>query len=208
MHWEVPDWYEFAMPGYCHWAALIWINRGLLTALYPVHFIHPCFILSNVTFQRWSGLIWVQKSNLHSLAHTFAYTCWQQKTSCVTGVPTPIVFPVKRHPSKLMGCNHHHKYSVTRPTARSWVFNSQSMGCKEWQAWGTQFPISLTTPSKDLEENPTNFAVFQNLKNIPSGRPQSGGGTFIRCAFFIQSILLTLSLHRVSGAYQHCHLVK
>lgn len=40
-------------------------------------------------------------------------------------------FPIKQHPSKLMGCNHHHKYSVTHPSARFRVFNSQSMGWKE-----------------------------------------------------------------------------
>lgn len=121
--------------------------------------------LSNVTFnylQRWSGLIRIQKSILHGLCcslllrallHNFMYICWWQKTSCVTVIPTPIVFSMKWHPSKLMGCNHHHKYTVTRPTARSWVFNSQSMGCKEWQARGTQFPISLTTLKWELEEN-------------------------------------------------------
>lgn len=95
--------------------------------------------------------------HLRALLHTFVYTRrWQKNKLRRHRVPTPIVFSMKRHPSKLMGCNHHHKYTVTHPTARSWVFNSQSMGCKERQARGTQFPISLTTPKYELEENQKN----------------------------------------------------
>lgn len=104
---------------------------------------------------------------LEGLLCNFVYTCWrrrqEQKNTAghIAVVPTPFVFSTKWHPSKLMGCNHHHKYTATRPTARSWVFNSQSMGCKEWQAWGTQFPISLTTLSENRERIQKTLPVFR-----------------------------------------------
>lgn len=171
--------------------------------------------ISNVTFnylQRWSGLIQIQKSILHGLCHSlllqallhnFVYTCWWQKTSCAAVVPTPIVFPMKWHLSKLMGCNHHHKYTVTRPTACSWVFNSQSMGCKEWQAWGTQFPISLTTPSENWTRiqklHPKkHFSEFENLICLRNIFGDCTGETFIGCACDRQSILVTLCLRHPS----------
>lgn len=126
--------------------------------------------------------------------HDFVYTCLWQKTSCAAVVPTPIVFSMKWHPSKLMGCNHHHKYTVTRPTARSWVFNSQSMGCKEWQAWGTQFAISLTAPSWELGKNPESLPFFRVWFCLLNIFGDCRGETSIRWACDIQSILLTLCL--------------
>lgn len=114
-------------------------------------------------------------------------TCWKQKTSCVAVVPSRIVFSMRWHPSKLMGCNHHHKYSVKRPTAHSWVFNSQSMGCKEWQAWGTQFPISLTT----LSERCQRIQKIQKSSLFTHHLWGLQRGTSIRSAWDIQSIILT-----------------
>lgn len=116
---------------------------------------------------------------LRALLHNFLYICWWKKTSCAAFVPAPIVFSLKWHPSKLMGCNHHHKYTVTRPTAHSWVFNSQSMGCKEWQACGTQFPISLITPTE----------IWMSIRKVCQNFEISSGllfgdcrGKIIRCA--------------------------
>lgn len=139
------------------------------------------------------GLTGTQKSIVYghcsillSLLHTVMYICW-----CVAVVSTLIVFSMRWHPSKLMGCNHHHKYSVTRPTARSWVFNSQSMGCKEWQEWGTQFPISLTTLSERWQRIQKNFKEFKNLVCLLNTFGDCRGGTSIRSAWDIQSIILT-----------------
>lgn len=93
-----------------------------------------------------------------------------RKTSRTALVGAPIVFALKWHPSKLMGYNHQHKYTVTRPTARSWVFNSQSMGWKEWQAPGTQFPISLTTHAEYWRRIWESLAGFENLFGDCSGK--------------------------------------
>lgn len=122
--------------------------------------------------------------------------------------PTPIVFSMKWHPSKLMGCNHHHKYTVTRPTARFWVFNSQSMGCKEWQAWGTQFPISLTTLSENWKRIQKTFFLFPELQNCVCLLNIFGGlqrrNIYQECTRHS----VNTHWHCVSATHQHCHLVK
>lgn len=162
--------------------------------------------VSDVTFsnlQRKHGLILNPKIPFYvdltavSFPGIFAHVCQRQKTSCAAVVSTPIVFSMKWHPSKLMGCNHHHKYTVTRSTARSWVFNSQSMGCKEWQAWGTQFPISLTAPSENWKRihppPPKKFCLFFRFRFcLLNLFWDCRGETFIRCICDKQSILLTL----------------
>lgn len=125
------------------------------------------------------------------------YTCWWQKTGCDAIIPTPIVFSLKQHPSKLMGCNHHHKYTATCPTARSWVFNSQSMGCKEWQAWGTQFPMSLRSLSENRKTIQKTLPFFREVKKkkITSVYSTSLGTAEVKHLSGmrdIQSILLTV----------------
>ncbi len=144
-----------------------------------------------------------------ALLHNFVYTCWRQKTSCVAFVPTTIVFSMKWHPSKLMGCNHHHKYTVTRPTARSWVFNSQSMGCKEWQAWGTQFPISLTALSENWKriQKLCLFFFFLNLRITPV-RSTSLGTAEEKHSSEVDETHSQYSWHCVSATHHHCHPVK
>lgn len=101
--------------------------------------------------------IFLELSAPGSFPHDFVYTCWWQETTTVPVVPTPISFSAKLHPSKLMGCNHHHRYTATHPTAHSWVFNSQSMGCKERRARGTQFPMSLTAASANCKRIQRSF---------------------------------------------------
>lgn len=126
---------------------------------------------------------------------------WWQKTSYAAIVPTPIIFLIKWHPSKLMGCNHHHKYSVTRPTAHSGVFNPKSMGCKEWQARGAQFSISLTASrrkaGKRIQKVCLRFGILGFCLLNSSVRPQRGE-TFIRRWWDTQSILLTVCFRHPS----------
>lgn len=174
--------------------------------------------VSDVTFsnlQKKHGLILNPKIPFYmdltavSFPEIFAHVCQRQKTSCAAVVSTPIVFSMKWHPSKLMGCNHHHKYTVTRSTARSWVFNSQSMGCKEWQAWGTQFPISLTAPSENWKRihppPPKKFACSSDLDSVCSTSSGIAEEKHLLDAYVTNSQYYWRCF---SGTHPHCHLVK
>lgn len=106
---------------------------------------------------------------------------------------------MKWYPSKLMGCNHHHKYIVTRPTAHSWVFNSQSMGCKDWQV------LHVINYSRLEEETICRIFHKWKISAICSTFFWSAG------ANHLLDVHVTYSQYYwnyVSVIHQHCHLVK
>lgn len=150
-------------------------------------------------------LIWKEKKNQSTLKSTKANLSEILYTHD-GGRKAAFFFPIKQHPSKLMGCNHHHKYSVTHPSARFRVFNSQSMGWKEWQARGTHFCILLTTSSKTLAENPPQkCAGFQTPTLLAL---DLGGSEEVKHLLNIQVAEGQYHRHCVLGTHQHCHLVK
>lgn len=106
------------------------------------------------------------------------------------------------HPSKLMGCNHHHKYTVTHPTARSWLFNSKSMGCKDWQAQGNTISQIISDSELEWEENHKIFPLFRISKYRLGGLQRRN--IFQMCMWHPVDITDAI----FGGTYQHCHLAK
>ena len=115
------------------------------------------------------NFVWIfsELSTSGSFPHNSVYTCLWQETTTSPVVPTPFAFPAKLHPSKLMGCNHHHSYTATHPTAHSWVFNPQSMGCKKPPARRNAISHVINDSEWELEENPKKFSDLKQEKKSP-----------------------------------------
>lgn len=82
----------------------------------------------------------------------FVYIFKKKEEKSTLRSPTPhppFIFCAKRHPSKLMGCSHQHKYAaLSVPLALESSASSQWDVKSDRQAWGTQFPMSLASSSK------------------------------------------------------------
>lgn len=140
----------------------------VLTVLWKSHGSHG----------RWSqetNLMWhwiTSKGEVVSILHGFWITLLEFSPQfCIHMLVTERqdVFPpfqlhvsTKWHPSKLMGCKHHHKYTVTHPTARS---------PSQWDVvTSTRNTIfHIIKGFQELEENQKMSAIFQDLKKSHLG---------------------------------------